>query len=53
MVLQSVCWVRFCNVGNVLLLCKGAETAIFERVADGDVEIVERHVNDFAVVRIC
>jgi hypothetical protein len=36
--------------GDIELLCKGAETAIFERVHSDDIETVEKHVNDFAVV---
>lgn len=36
--------------GQIFLLCKGAETAIFERVTEGDIEAIEKHVNDFAVL---
>lgn len=38
-------------VGNTKLLCKGAETAIFERVVKGEIEMVETHINDFAKAR--
>lgn len=37
-------------VGQISLLCKGAETAVFERVRAGDVELVESHINEFAKV---
>ncbi|KAI3600431.1 phospholipid-translocating atpase [Moniliophthora roreri] len=37
--------------GGVLLLCKGADNVIFERLADGGEELkqaIERHLDDFA-----
>jgi len=48
----SICGIvsNFFYVGQIFLLCKGAETAIFERVTEGDIEAIEKHVNDFAVV---
>lgn len=39
-----------CFADRYWLLCKGAETAILERVADGNVVATESHINDFAVL---
>ncbi len=36
--------------GDIFLLVKGAETAILDRCTTGDVDIVERHVIDYAMV---
>jgi len=38
--------------GDVYLLCKGAESAILDRVIDGEQMITLQHVNDFATVSI-
>lgn len=40
------------TVGQISLLCKGAETAVFERVRSGDVELIESHINEFAKVSV-
>ncbi|RUS78809.1 hypothetical protein EGW08_013427 [Elysia chlorotica] len=34
--------------GDIYLLCKGAEIAIFDRVIEGDVEITQRSIDDYA-----
>ena len=36
--------------GSIFLICKGAETAIFEKVVKGDMETIEQHINNFAKV---
>lgn len=36
--------------GDVYLLCKGAESAILDRVIDGEKRITLQHVNDFATL---
>jgi hypothetical protein len=36
--------------GSLWLICKGAETAIFERTTSGDIDLIEQHINDFAMV---
>ena len=38
--------------GEFYLLVKGAETAILDRCVSGDVETTEKHVVDYAMVRI-
>lgn len=35
---------------NLYLLVKGAETALFGRLAEGDQEMCERHITDYALV---
>ena len=37
--------------GVTWLMCKGADTNVLERVVTGDVETIERHINEFAKVR--
>lgn len=36
--------------GSLWLICKGADTAVFERTASGDANTLECHLNEFAEV---
>ena len=38
--------------GEYYLMVKGAETAILDRCVSGDVDTVEKHVVEYALVRI-
>lgn len=42
----------FSSVGEYILLCKGAEVAILDRVISGDIEGTQSLINDYAVVSV-
>ncbi|KAK3752469.1 hypothetical protein RRG08_032761 [Elysia crispata] len=35
--------------GDIFLLCKGAEIAIFDRVVEGDIEITQKSIDEYAM----
>lgn len=39
-------------LGEVYLLVKGAETAVLDRCIEGDVDIAEKHVVQYALVSV-
>ena len=42
-----------CFSDEVLLMCKGAESAMLDRAVNGDSITTLQHINEYAMVRSC